>query len=241
MLPGLTSLEIGRLQMSVGYGTHKKGRPLSPVEVGTLLHRTRAAGASLEHCAEALNLDGTSQLSRFLRILELPPDLLHLVAWGRSRDSIGYTTAVELVRVADADDQRAIANAILEEGLRTAEVRQVAQLRRRSERLIQECVDEILGMRTTVERRFVFIGAVGDEQVHALLANLTQTERDRLLKTSIEAAGIVGASGRLGERLFTLVGDERFDAALARKGRNTIEAQIRAHIAWKVRDVDRQG
>ena len=30
MLTGLNALELGRLRMSVGYGTHKKGRWYSP-------------------------------------------------------------------------------------------------------------------------------------------------------------------------------------------------------------------
>jgi len=41
MLADLTALELGYLRMSVGYGTHKKGRPLSPVEVGKLIQRVK--------------------------------------------------------------------------------------------------------------------------------------------------------------------------------------------------------
>ena len=241
MLPGLSSLDLGRLKMSVGYGTHKRGRPLSPVEVGTLLRRTCAAGSTLGDCANALSLDCTTQLSRFLRILDLPPDLRHLVAWGRSRDSIGFTTAVELVRVPDAEDQRAIANAILEEALQTSEVRQVAQLRQRSHRPVEECIQEVLGMRPVVERRYVFIGAVGDDALQATLASMTQTQRDQALKASIEATGLTGASGRLGEQLFTLVGDDRFNEALSEKGRTTIEAELRARIAESVRNAHSEG
>lgn len=241
MLAGLSALEVGRLRMSVGYSTHKKGRPLSPVEVGKLLCRAQESGASLQDCAKILNLNGTSQLSRFLGVLDLSPDLRHLVGWGRSADSIGFTTAVELVRVPNADDQRAVATAILEQGLKTDEVRQVAQIRRRSGRTIEECLKEVLGMRPTVEQRYVFIGAVGDEDVQAVLADLTQAERNALLHSGIEALGLPGASGRLGERLFTLVGDERLNSWLGGEGKKTIEARLRAHIAEKVAHVQRKG
>ena len=234
-LPELTRLEIGRLMMSVGYGTHKKRRPLSPVEVGVLVRRTCAAGATLEECAKVIKL-GTSMLGRFVSVQKLPPDLLHLVDWGRRRGSIGFTAAVELVRVPDEDDQRAIARVILEEGLQTGEVRQVAQILRRSRRPVEECIAEILGMRPTIERRYVFIGTVGNEEMQAALNGLTQVERDRVLMSSIEAMGLTGASGRLGDQLFTLVGDERFNAALAEKGRKNIEARLRAEIARKIRD-----
>ncbi len=241
MLAGLSALEVGRLRMSVGYSTHKKGRPLSPVEVGKLLRRAQESGASLQACAKILNLDDTSQLSRFLGVLDLPPDLRHLVGWGRSADSIGFTTAVELGRVPDAADQRAIATAILEQGLQTDEVRQVAQIRKRSGRTIEDCLKEVLGMRPTIERRYVFIGAVADEEVQAALADLTQAERNALLYSGVEALGLAGTSGRLGEKLFTLVGDERLNSSLSNEGKKTIEARLRAHIAEKLANVQRKG
>ncbi len=230
-MPSLSQLEVRRLCMSVGYGTHKKGRPLSPVEVGYLLRRAQESGTSLHDCAKTLKLNGTGQLSRFLAVLDLPPDLRHLVSWGRSSDSIGFTTAVELVRVRDADNQRAIASAILEQRLKTDEVRQVAQLRERSGRTIEECLEEVLGMRPTVDRRYVFIGVVGDADVQAALADHTQAQRDVLLRSGLEALGFPGGSGRLGEKLFTLVGDERLNTWLENEGKATIEARLRAHIA----------
>lgn len=237
MLPGLSSLEIGRLRMSVGYSTHKKGRPLSPVEVGELLGRAQDAGASLQDCAKCLNLRGTSQVSRFLRVFDLPLDLRHLVDWGRSADSIGFTAAVELMRVTDPDDQRAIATAILEQGLQTDEVRQVAQTQRRSGRPIQDCLKEVLGMRPIVERHYVFIGAVGDGNLQAALAEMTQADRNALLHSGLEALRFTGTSGRLGEQLFTLVGDERLNSRLSSEGRKATEARLRAHIAEKVANV----
>lgn len=234
MLPGLSRLEFGRLQMSVGYNTHKKGRPLSPVEVGEMLKRACDHGASLSDCATALNLGGTSQVTRFLRIGRLPSELRYLVGWGRSGDSIGFTTAVELVRVPDANDQRAIATAILEEGLQTAEVRQVAQIQRRSKRPIESCLKEVIGMRPTVDRRYVFVGSVSDKKTREALAELTQAERDALLLSGIKALGIAGASGRLGQQLFTIVGDEHLNNELKRQGKGAIEARLAAHIAENV-------
>ena len=230
MLPGIDKLEFGRLHMSIGYGTHKKGRPLSPVEVGILLRRAREAGASLQDCAHALN--GTSHLGRFLRILNLAPDLLHLVDWGAgSRDSIGFSAAVELTQVCTAEDQRTVARAILEDGLQSREVRQVAQLKKRSKRQIRACLEEVIGMRPSVEKRYVFIGAVGDKTLEATLGKLSQAQRDAVLHSSIDALGLSGVSGRLGDRLFTLVGNEQFNTALSKIGKQSIEVQLRTLIA----------
>ena len=234
MLSGLSKLEIGRLLMSVGYGTHKQGRPLSPVEVGGLLRRAQNAGASLQDCAECLKLTGTSQISRFLRVFELPADIRHLISWGRSADSIGFTTAVQLARVNNADDQRAMATAILEQGLRTDEVRQVAQLQQRSGRTMENCIKEVLAMRPTVERHYVFIGAVADRKVEVVLGQMQQAERDAFLRSSLEALDIQEASGRLGEKFFTLVGDERLNGKIAKQGKETVEARLRQHLMAKV-------
>ena len=234
MLPGLSDLEIGRLQMSVGYGGHKRGRPLSPVEVGRLLQRAQSAGASLQDCAESLKLS-KDQVNWFLRVLVLPVDLRHLVEFGGSADSkIGFTTAVQLARVSDRDNQRTVATAILEQRLQTDEVRQVIQLHKRSARTIEECLNDVIAMRPKVERHYVFIGAVGDEKVEAILAKMAQSKRDALLRFGIDALNLKGTSGRLGEKLFTLVGDERLNGTITSQGKETIEACLRASITAKV-------
>lgn len=230
MLSGLSALDLGRLRMSVGYGTHKKGRPLSPIEVGSLLQKARAEGASLEECANHIQLDGTGHIGRFLRILDLPEDIRHLIDWGSGRNFIGFTSAVELVKLKDADDQRALAKAILSKGLGSKEVRQVAQLRKRSGRVIEACVDEVLGMRSNIERRYVFVGSVAPEHVEAL-GKLSQSARDAVLAAGIEEMGLQSAAGRLGAKFFTLVGDESFDASMRNVGKETIETRLRVHIA----------
>ena len=230
MLAGLNALELGRLRMSVGYGTHKKGRPLSPIEVGSLLQRARSEGVSLEECAKAIQLDGTGHIGRFLRILDLPNDILHLVDWGSGKNFIGFTSAVELAKLEDAADQRAVAEAVLSHGLSSKEVRQVVQLRSRSGRAIEACLQEVLDMRPKVEKRFVFVGSIAPENVEAL-ERLTQNVRNAILTSGIEDMGLQSATGRLGPRFFTLVGNERFDDSMREIGKENIEARLRAHIS----------
>ena len=223
-------MELGRLRMSVGYGTHKKGRILSPIEVGSLLSKACKEGASLGDCATAIHL-GKSQVSRFLQILNLPQDIQHLVDWGASKNFIGFSSAVELARLKDVDDQRAVANSILADGLNSKEVRQVGQLLTRSERPICECIKEVLCMRPTIEKRYVFIGSLVDQNVEKALLELTQMERDSILKLGIEHLGLKGASGRLGKRFFALVGNESFNESIKDIGKENIEARLRSHIA----------
>ena len=235
MLGGLNGLDVGRLRMSVGYGTHKKGRPLSPVEVGGLLRRAQNAGVSLQDCAKVVGLT-EGQISRFLRVFDLPEDLRHLVDWGRNSSSIGFTTAVQLARVNNQHEQRALATAILERKLQTDEVRQVVQLRQRSGEGMEGCLTAVLAMRPTVDRRYVFVGAVGDQVVEAILAEMTQAERDSILRSALAGLGLEGTAGRLGESLITLVGDARMNSKLVGIGKEVVEARLRAYITAEVAD-----
>ena len=230
MLAALSPLELGRLRMSVGYGTHKKGRPLSPIEVGSLLRKARSEGVSLEECASAIQLNGTGHIGRFLRILELPDNIRHLVDWSSGKDFVGFTAAVELAKLKDAADQQTVAKALLSNGLSSREVRQVAQLRRRSGRAIDACITEVLGMRPRLERRYVFVGSVASEDVKAL-GRCTQAVRDAILASGNEEIGLRGVTGRLGPRFFTLVGRERFDASMRAIGKENIEPRLRSHLS----------
>lgn len=228
MLPGLSSLELGRLRMSVGYGTHKVGRPLSPSDVGALLRNAMSNGATMAECAEAVKLHETG-VRRFLRILDLESDLLHLVGWGAGEGSIGFSSAVELTRL-DGKDQHLLAEAILANALSSKEIRQVVQLRVRSGRGLGICIREVLDMRPMLEKRYVFVGSVSPEDTDAL-RRLTQSARNTILSAGIDALGIRDATGRLGARFFTLVGDERFNASIRAIGKENIEARVRSHIS----------
>lgn len=234
MIAGLSALDLGLLRMSVGYGTHKKGRPLSPIEVGRLLRRAREEGATLEDCAEAIQLDGTGHIGRFLRILSLPEDVQHLVDWGSGRNFVGFTQAVELVKTGDAADQRVVAEAILSHGLNSKEIRQIAQIRRRSGRAIEACLAEVLNMRTKIERRYIFIGTVAEGCVESL-GELTQAARDAILATGVSQLKIRGTAARLGSRFFTLVGDERFNTSMQEIGKENIESKLRSYIVEAAR------
>lgn len=240
MLRGLSALELGRLRVSVGYGTHKKGRPLSPVEVAELVRRARAAGETLADCARAIRID-ESGLGRFLRLLELPDDLRHLVDWGTGRYVLGYSRAVELVRIPNAGDMRTVANAVLESGLTSKETRQVVQILERSGRPAKDVLQEVLGMRPVVERRYVFIGSVIDKSLSKALQKRSQREKDSLLHAAMANLELVGASGRLGTSRFALVGDEQFESSMSKIGKERLEELLCSTIAKELYDATADG
>lgn len=240
MLQGLTPLELGRLRVSVGYGTHKKGRPLSPVEVGELVRRARAAGNTMADCAREIRID-ESGLGRFLRLLELPDDLRHLIDWGSGRGVLGYSSAAEFVRIPNEDDMRTVANAVLESGLNSKETRQVVQLLERSDRLAEDVIQEVLGMRPVVERRYVFIGSVTNEALADALGKRSQRQKDELLREALASLGLVGASGRLGTNRFTLVGDDQFGLSMSKVGKEHLEGRLCSAIAKELDDATADG
>ena len=221
--------QLGRLRMSVGYGGHKRGRPMSPIEVGLAIRGALDAGATMQECAAALQFQGTGHIGRFVRILKLPRDLQYLVDWGAGKGSIGFTAAFEMVSLATEADQRAVANAILARGLTSKEVRQVAQLRRRTGRSIDLCISEALGMRTVVDRKYVFLGSVG-KACREKLVGMSQETRNQLLAAAMHQLGLRGATGRLGNGLFTLVGGEHFHMTMNRIGKDSIEQELRSRI-----------
>lgn len=233
MLVGLTPLEFGRLKLSVGYGTHKSNRPLAPGQVASLLRRACSNGASLADCAEALGMHQTN-VRRLMRVLELAEDLRTLVTWGRVDGSIGFSSAVELTKLADPCDQKIAAESILKSRLDGKEVRQIAQIRNRSGRTIESCIEEVISMRPVIERRFVLIGTTGSEAISAALGKLPEERRNVILNTVIKELGWSGTTGHLGDRMFTLVGGPDFRQILARSGREVIESRIQKAILGRV-------
>lgn len=229
MLTGLSALELGRLRVSVGYGTHKIGRPLTPVEVAQLIERARRAGNSLSDCAREIRIDETG-LSRFLRLLELPEDIRHLVDWGGGNGVLGFSQSVELLKIRSSDQLRTIARAVLEHDLTSKETRQVAQLLKRSGRPPEDVVNEVMGMRPIIERKYVFIGSVSEQALSAALANCTQREKDTLLRRALATLDLLGATGRLGTKRFTLVGDEEFGSSMAKIGKDKLEKLLCSEI-----------
>jgi hypothetical protein len=202
----LTAEERRDLLLSVG--THKGLRRLSPIEVADLFRKAIAGGASLNYCAEAARLDGTTWVRRFLRVSDLPPGVRLLVDWGKTDEaSIGFTTATEIARLKVPADQEKLARATIAYRLSSAEVRQIVQLKTRSGRTVEEAISDGLKMRPEITVRHVFIGAITNPASRARLSAMVQTERNSIL-ISLLARVFPGlpVTGRLAPDRFTIVG-----------------------------------
>ena len=76
---GITAEEQRDLILSVGI--HKQERTLSPIEVAQLLDKAIKAGTNIKELSGEILLD-TTMITRFLRLLDISPNLQHLVGWG---------------------------------------------------------------------------------------------------------------------------------------------------------------
>jgi hypothetical protein len=187
------------------------------VEVALAVRDAVNAGESLASIASSLQLT-PSMVSRFLRLLDLNADVRHLVDWGPSGlSTVGFTSASELTRL-PREDQAVAVPATLEHRLSSADVKQLVQLRLRSSRTIQECIDSTLKMRPTVERVHVILGSVSPDN-QAPLAKLPQATRDALFRPIVLELfpGLETLGARLGSTRFTISGDERLDTAVKKQ------------------------
>ena len=206
-----------RKAMLLSVGSHREVRSLSPVEVAQALGASMEAGSSLRELAAALHLEGTSMVSRFVRLLNLSPEIQHLVDWGESKSTIGFTAASELARLPNRDDQIKVCHAALENQLKSSEVKQIVQLQLRLKRSVSESIDQVLRQRRRVERLHIFIGAVTSEKVISKLRALRQNQRDELLQKVLQERypKLADFASRLGAERFTITGDDSVAAALS--------------------------
>lgn len=216
-----------RQGLLLSVGTHKGRRSLSPVEVATIFSKVLAAGGSMADCARAAHLEGTTIVARFLRLLKLPESVRHLVDWGSSPGTVGFSAGAELARLENDAEEEEVVSGVLTYRLSGSEVRQVVQLRKRSKRSVKECLDEVVGMRPRVEKRYVYVGAVTDAALKDSLASMTQRHRDEFLAGAL--TGVFDPKSlsvtRLGPDRFTLVGGAPFGEAMSRK-KDSLEREI---------------
>jgi hypothetical protein len=203
---GLSPAQHRDLILSVG--SHRVSRPLTPVEVAELFEVMTKHGATLKDCADFVHLDGTSMVSRFLKLLRLSPSVQHNVDWGQSSAAcFGFTTASALAALPRPDHEVAC-RYVLEEQLTSAQVKDVVQLRQRSGKPIEDCIEQIIKLRPTVTRRFMFVGGISEQYMAQRLAEMRQSERDELLSGLLAAAfpAATNFSCRLGTDRFSIVG-----------------------------------
>ncbi len=190
-------------------GTHRTERRLSPLEVARLIDLLYRKGASFREIAHLVSLKSTSTLREIHRLLKLAPDIQHLVGWGKpSASTLPMKSAQQIARLPSYSDQVAAAKATLLHELTSEEARQLVESRIRSQNPIGDCIDAVLRLRPTIERKYLFLGAITSSRVCRHLENLTQVERDATFETGIDHCFSKWPpwSGKLGASRFAISG-----------------------------------
>lgn len=224
-----------RRMLLLSVGTHKGRRPLSPVEVAGLFEKATVAGSTLAECAAAASLEGTTWVGRFLRLLKLPDTVTHLVDWGGGAGTIGLSNASEIARLGNPAEEESIVQTVLASRLTVSEVRQVVQLRKRSNRPIDACLEVVLKMRPRVEKRHVYIGAITIPGLKQKLTGMTQQQRDEIFAhaVSVIAKGYEFPLKKLGTDRFTLVGGPDLGKLISDR-KDTLEQDINENLSREI-------
>jgi len=161
-----------------------------------------------------LHFDGPTMVSRFVKLLSLAPSVQPLVGWGSDASTISFSSAFEIARLPEREQQVA-AEAVLANQLGLSEVKQLLQIRQRSGKAIDEAVQAVIAQRPTIEVRHVIVGAITIEDVRGKVTNISQEERNSLLRRALLRRPELDVRGaKLGLDTFTLVGDKQLRAAM---------------------------
>lgn len=212
MIRGLSAETERDLILSVG--THRGARRLSPMEVAEAFETATESGETVPGLASKVQLDST-MITRFRQLLRLSKDVQYLVDWG-GKSYLPFASASHIARLKSDSDQHEIAEAALKYRLSKEEIRQVIQIRERSNKAIHECIEEILKMRPQIVQKYLFLGAVISSATQGILRGLRQAECDQLLKNAINSCfpDLPTWEGRLTTERFTIIGDKALDLAI---------------------------
>lgn len=234
MIGGLSHTELQSLILSVG--THRGHRRLSPMEVATLLRQAMEAGTSRQALSESLKISET-QVSRFIRLFDLEPELRDLADWGSGNAAtIPFSSLLEIVRLAPSQQFEVVESALTHR-LTKAEFRQISQISERSRREIHDCIADVVERRPQVQMQFVLIGSIQQNKLQEYLDTQLQNARDCLLKKVLDKLGQPSQAiqGRLGSRTFTiLAGHDIVD--LLDMDPDAIEAFVNERLTVLVQD-----
>ena len=206
-MKGISPENLRDLILTVGI--HKKERQLSPIEAAVLISTALKAGTTTEEFSQELMLS-KSMVERFNQLTKLPVDIQHLVDWGRKLSKISFSAAVKIASLKLETEKVILGEATLEHGFSKNEVIEIVDNRNRIGKPIDICIEETLKMRPQIIKRYLFIGSVKSQVVRERITNLSQKERDLLLKTIINSnlPGLPSWGGTLGENRFSIVGNE---------------------------------
>ena len=195
-------------------GTHRRYRPLTPVEVARELQNFLERGRP-----EQLPV-GKEIIRAFLSLLTLPDSVQRMLGWGGvGKAEIGMDSGYRISMLKRVGDQEILAKAILERELTSKEVRRIVRHRNRHrEKSIGDCIETVVAMRPV--KRHLFITQLSGEALKRLEqeAEMRKTSAANLLREILSEELPSGSliSMTLREDFVTLLLEKEGNQALLR-------------------------
>ena len=197
-------------------GTHKRYRPLSPVETARELQNFLEKGGRPEQLPVS-----EETIREFLGLLALAETVKKMVGWGGiSKGEIGMYSGYRISMLEKREDQEILARAVLERELTSKEVGRIVRHRNRHpEKSIEECIETVMAMRPI--KRHLFITQMSDEtrrklEQEARMRNTSITNLlEGILSKEFPSGSLISLSLR--EDLVTLFLEKEGNEALMRK------------------------
>ena len=226
-----------RQDLILSLGTHQTKRRLSPIEVARLIDVVLKTGRSFADIADLVRFGSTSTLREIHRLLAISPDIQYMIGWGKPTPStLPMKSASQVGRLNIYQEQIATAEAILLNGLTSEESRQVVERKLHSDDSIEACIQSVLRLRPTIDRRYLFVGAITSDDLCNHLEKIDQSERNKLFLEAINACFGTWPewSGNLGTSRFTVVGGAQLAEAI-NKSLIDLEQEITACLEAAVK------
>jgi len=144
-------------------GTHKRNRPLTPLEAAKEIRSFLEKGGR----PEQLPVSGDT-IKEFLSLLKLSSSVQKMLGWGGvEKGEIGMYSGSWISRLKRAEDQEVLAKAVLERKLTSTEVRRIVRYKNRlREKPIEECIEAVVATRPI--ERHLFITQLNGESLRKL-------------------------------------------------------------------------
>jgi len=168
--------EEAKLLLSVG--THRRKRPLGPVEVSDLIYRLEKFGGATicglgtprSQIASKLGFKGKEMLERFLSLQTLPVTIRGIIGWEGAKDGrLTLSTGWELVKLRDEKDKEILAKVALDRNLAKREVVSIVQLRLRNpQKTINECIEDVKRIRPEIQTGYAVVTQLTTDTISKL-------------------------------------------------------------------------
>ena len=202
-------------------GTHRRDRPLSPLEAALKLKEELNSGVRPEQYPVSVYT-----IRKFQSLLRLPDSVKKMLGWGGVRNGeIGLEAACRILALKESLDREILAKETVERELSQKEVSKVVRYKRRlNKKPIEDCIDSVVEMRP--KKRYFFIIQLKEGLLKRLEENAASEGIEinnsllKILYTHLPEGSLMSLS--LKEDFVILFLNEQGDKALKRQAKELV-------------------